>query len=410
MPAVLGLFNIFALIYVFRSVQLTAVIWREWQTLNQEPLTTRKKQLAEQASFFIAVPVGVFLHEMGHAIATWLFGGRVIEFGYRVFWGYVIPAGTFTPSQDWFISLAGTIGSLLYGLALWLLLRRARTTFLRYFGLRAFRFQVYFSLIYYPIFTLLLSIGDWRTIYNFSATPLLSSLTIPLHALLLGLFWWGDRIGWFEMPVFATLAEQQRFEQLAQESGHNPEAQLALCLALLQGRAVNKARHLANKLFRQHQTQSGDLAFVLALLELERKSHISRKAQHYLEQALQLGLTDSYRQAYAYQKLAQYYLERDKVQDALRMVEAGITAVSPLVHKENGRSDTPLVLAQLLHQRGRSFLRLKQYEQAYSDIQQALALAQAANATAAIKFYQEELALVERHAGRKLDLSPPHVP
>ena len=101
-------------------------------------------------------------------------GGQVAEFHYRAFWGYVVPIGSFTAAQSWFIAIAGTLASLAFGLFVWWVFRRASSSTLRYFGLRAFRFQVYFSLIYYPLFTLLGFDGDWRTIYDFSATPLLS--------------------------------------------------------------------------------------------------------------------------------------------------------------------------------------------------------------------------------------------
>ena len=148
MSNIFGLFNIFSLIYIFRSLQLSVTIGREWSLLVQEPLTRHKKSIAEQASFFIAVPLGVFWHEFGHALAVWVSGGQVAEFGYRVFWGYVVPQGMFTPAQYWFISLAGTLGSLVFGAGIWLLLKANRHSTLSYFGLRAFRFQVYFSTIY----------------------------------------------------------------------------------------------------------------------------------------------------------------------------------------------------------------------------------------------------------------------
>src|SRR5690606_35106961 len=92
------------------------------------------------------------------------------------------------------------------------LLRRNSSRTVQFFGLRAFRFQIYFSLIYYPIFTLFLPIGDWRTIYNFSATPVLSGITAAIHALLLFLFWRADRAGAFEMIAFDSMAEQARYE------------------------------------------------------------------------------------------------------------------------------------------------------------------------------------------------------
>ena len=122
MPAIFGLFNLFALLYIFRGAQILFKVRNEWQSLHEEPLTRAKKHLAEQASFFIGVPPGVAIHEFCHALATWLFGGKIVDFGYGVFWGYVVPVGNFAAWQHWFIAVAGTLGNLLYGSVLYFVL------------------------------------------------------------------------------------------------------------------------------------------------------------------------------------------------------------------------------------------------------------------------------------------------
>ncbi len=100
MSSIFSLFDILAIIYLFRSVQLGLKIWREWAQIKLEPFTAAKKQLADQSSYFIAVPIGVLAHELGHAAAVWAFGGQVAEFHYRGFWGYVVPVGSFTAAQS----------------------------------------------------------------------------------------------------------------------------------------------------------------------------------------------------------------------------------------------------------------------------------------------------------------------
>ncbi|MCZ7670661.1 MAG: M50 family metallopeptidase [Chloroflexi bacterium] len=146
-------------------------------------------------------PLGVFFHELGHALAVWFFGGTVVGFNFRFFWGEVEHFGVYTLPERWLISLAGTLGSLLFGLGVWLALRHNRVSSLRYFGLRAFRFQIYFSLLYYPLFSIILPIGDWRVIYDFAATPILSSVTLVVHLLFLAAYWLYDRQGSFEAPA-----------------------------------------------------------------------------------------------------------------------------------------------------------------------------------------------------------------
>ncbi len=120
MSLMTGLFNLLALLYIGRAVQLAVQVARNWNVVRQEPLTGEKQRLAEQAAFFLGVPPAVFVHELAHAVAVLAFGGQVAEFGYRVFWGYVVPQGSFTALQNWIIALVGTLGSLGFGALLWL--------------------------------------------------------------------------------------------------------------------------------------------------------------------------------------------------------------------------------------------------------------------------------------------------
>jgi tetratricopeptide (TPR) repeat protein len=400
---IFGLFNIFSLIYIFRSLQLLATIGREWSTAVQEPLSHRKKWLAEQASFFIAVPVGVFLHEFGHVLAVWASGGQVIEFGYRVFWGYVIPKGTFTPAQNWFISLAGTLGSLAFGVGLWLLLKRNRRSTLSYFGLRALRFQVYFSTIYYPVFTLLGFEGDWRTIYDFGATPILSGLTIPFHVGLVLLFWWGDKTGWFERVGHETVAEQEKFLEIARAAALNPQderLQLQVVDALRQGGAGNRAKtHL--KSFLKQNPDSGPAYLELALLDSGNKPQISRRAAGYLQRALQLGLPTAAGQAYAHQLLGKYYVDRNQPDAAVNEVNAALQL--KIVGEETGITRHH---SALYHLRSQAYRRQNQYEAAAQDIQKAITLAQQINDDQLAAYYRQERDIIENHARHRSNTSP----
>ena len=112
------LFNVFYGWRVFRGVG------QGWSALNREPLRPEQKQLIDRAAFFLGIPLGVIIHEFGHALTVWLFGGQVVDAGYGLYWGYVSHIGSYTPSQLWIIAMAGTIGSLLYGVTMWLIFRR----------------------------------------------------------------------------------------------------------------------------------------------------------------------------------------------------------------------------------------------------------------------------------------------
>ena len=403
MPAILGLFNLFSLFYIFRSLQLSATIWREWSSVVQEPLTRRKKSLAEQASFFIAVPIGVLLHELGHALAVWGFGGQVVEFGYRVFWGYVVPQGTFSQAQNWLIGLAGTLGSLVFGVVVWLLLQGNKRSALRFFGLRAFRFQVYFSTVYYPLFTLFGFDGDWRTIYDFRATPLLSGLLVPLHLGLVLLFYWGDRTGWFERPSHETIAERDQFaaiQEAASLAPHDTAVQLQYIDMLRQSGVVNRAK-TALKTFLEQNPNTGGGYLELAVLESAGKSQISRRASEHLQKALSLGIPNPAGRVYAQQLLGKYHLDRNETGTAINHLDEALAE-----KVEGGETAVTSHMSHLYFQRSQAHRRQRQYELAYQDIQQAITLAQQTGDERLVTHYRDEQAIIEKHAGRKLANTP----
>lgn len=388
------LFNLLALLYVGRAVQLAVQIVRQWNVLRQEPLTGAKQRLAEQAAFFVAVPPAVLVHELAHAVAIWLFGGQVVEFGYRVFWGYVVPRGVFTPAQNWLIAVAGTLGSLAFGAAIWLWLRRNPSRTLRYFGLRAFRFQLYFSLLYYPIFSLFLPIGDWRTIYDFATTPVLSGVAAAVHAALLLWFWRADRAGRFEMVAFDSPAAQARHTALAAATG-NEAAQLAAIDSLRQGGATHQARRaLEAFLIAFPQSAAGHLQ--RALLAVDRQGRIGKETAEAARQALALGLRDPRQRALAHQLAATYELERGDGRAAEREMDAALTGSSDLDALD------PAQRGQLHRLRAQSLRRQGRYEDAYREVGEALQWAGAAGQSGLTQALLDERELIEKHAGRDL--------
>ena len=400
MPSIFSLFNILALLYVFRTAQLSITIGREWADLKSEPLTPHKKSLANQASFFIAVPIAVFVHEASHALAILATGGQVVEFNYRVFWGYVVPSGSFSPGEMWLIAIAGTLGSLLTGLFMWLLTRNAQSSFIRYAGLRAVRFQIYFSLIYYPLFTLLGFDGDWRTIYDFSSTPVLSGSTLVFHAAILFLFWRFDRQGWFEAPAFANEAGQHKFETLSVAAAENPQnvaLQMEVIDTLRRGGATHKARYRLDRLIEQNP-ESGLAQLELASLQSMGKDTVSKDAADSAQKALSIGLSTPAQKAYAYELIGRYQMERGQLQEAQTSFSAAIDASS-----EVGNS---LAMIELLILRSQVYRREQNYNAAYQDLAQALSLAQQSGSSPAIKRINNELEILSKHSGQTYSTTP----
>lgn len=390
--------NLFSLFYLYQSLQLVYQIGRQWRPFIAEPMTAVKKQLSERASFFISVPISVFIHELGHAIFVWLYGGQVVEFAYRFFWGYVRPSGSFTAAQTFMISLAGTLGSLFFGLITWLIFRQNSSSSLRYFGLRTFRYQIYFSLIYYPAFTAILQVGDWRTIYDFSATPILSWTTAVFHVLFLILHWYGDREGWYDQPAFQDAATQEKFRQLQKNLRQTPQDEnlyFAVIQQLRQGGAKNLAKRQLKTFLNQHP-YNGEAHFELGLLKLATNNTIPNSAVESINKALENGLKDKTKLIIAYQILGRYHRERDEGEKAVQYITKAIeTAMGnqPITTHPNSLQKQ---IAHLHSQRALSLRRINQFDKAQHDVQEALSIAQRLNDETAVRQYQEELSMIEK--------------
>ncbi len=408
MDPIFLLFNFFALLYLFRGAQVVWQIVRQWGELKQEPLSRAKKGLADQASFFVAVPPSVAFHELCHALATWLVGGQIVDFGYGGFWGYVVPVGNFTPAENWFIAIAGTLGTLLFGVGIWLAFRHHRASSFRYFGLRAFRFQLYFALVYYPIFTIFVpTISDWRIIYDFSATPVLSGITAVLHIVSLIIFYRADRAGWFEVAGFETVDEQAAFESLAQQAAQNPDdRQLIMPVidGLRRGGAAHKATYELQQYLQTH-ADDGDALALLAALQAGKNNHISAKSKANAEKALQVGIQNPRQEAAAWRILGEYALERNQYPTAVAHFSQGITVLNNRPADDFGRRDYQNYQAYLYHQRSLAYRRQSRYDLAYQDMEQAVRLAQEAGQEQQTAVYQQELHIIEQQAGRPLGSS-----
>ncbi|MFW6096513.1 MAG: hypothetical protein ACOC9Z_00465 [Chloroflexota bacterium] len=388
------LFTLLSLAYFASGLRLAKSLWDRRQAFAQNPLQLWKKAWSERAAFLLAVPPGVFVHELFHALAIWGFGGAVVDVGYGFYWGYVSTPNTYTPAQDWFISLAGTLGTLLFGFALWLALRRSRSDAWRYFGLRALRFHLYYGLLYYPLFTLFTFIGDWRTIYNFEATPLLSSATLVVHVASLGLFWWTDRRGWYEMPTFQSAEEREQLKTLQEQAALNPqdqEAQLRLIETMRRSGATNDARRRLRQFLDQFP-RSAQGHLVMGFLEAEGESQLPRSVRSHLEQALQLGLSDDGERSSAHALLGQYYLQVEKTGEALRHLDTALSGVHD--------RQPPQRTAQLHYLRALTQRRRGAYQAATEDIEKAISLARQAGSEQMITHYENERRTIAHHRGR----------
>ncbi|HET8523262.1 MAG TPA: site-2 protease family protein [Thermomicrobiales bacterium] len=180
-------FQTMALISIFYAIigiRVVVQIVRRRRAMFDLNFTDEDRRLVTEAAFFILLPISVALHELGHAVAVWSFGGEVTGFGYYVFAGYVSHQGFYTPDQQILIALAGPgVSTILSVIALtFVVLHRPpmRAAFnellIQFAALSAIN-----ALIFYPLLDFATGLnGDWHQIY-FGGDPTLSRIILVGH-------------------------------------------------------------------------------------------------------------------------------------------------------------------------------------------------------------------------------------
>ena len=227
-----SVFDLFSLFYLFRGALVVVQLVRNWRAFWDADITRADRQLANNLAVFVLIPLGVFLHEGGHAVATWQVGGEVVEFQWRVFWGYIIPAGEFTRLEYWWIALSGNLVSIALGLAALPLLLVVRRGIWAEIIESFAKQQSFYALVWYPALSAFTGFGDWVAIYDFSIAPW-AHIMLGAHLALLGGLFWLDRSAWAaRLRLARHPAQAEALRQMetaaAGQSTAAPLAQMAL--------------------------------------------------------------------------------------------------------------------------------------------------------------------------------------
>jgi RimJ/RimL family protein N-acetyltransferase len=188
-------FDFISIFYSIISIDTIFRLANNWSSVWDDSITAKDKFLIQRSTAFILIPIGVFFHELGHAVATWLFGGQVREFQWRIFWGYVVPAGDFTKEQFWWIAFSGNLISILLGIVAILGIFVVKKPILKELFYTFGVVELVYSLVFYPIFSFTSFRGDWVRIYDFSIQPY-AQVTLVLHLTLLFALWQGSKTQW----------------------------------------------------------------------------------------------------------------------------------------------------------------------------------------------------------------------
>lgn len=172
----------------FAAFVLYRVI-EQWSSLWDADLTRADARLAARAAFFLLIPPVVAAHELGHAAAIWAYGLEVIDWVFYGYMGAVARGASAGPFSDFVIAAAGNAVMLAIGVAALVIgVAKPGHPTRNILVLELGRQVVFITLVFYPLVCIGFD-GDFRTIYDFEATPVAATLTAALHALALFVGW-----------------------------------------------------------------------------------------------------------------------------------------------------------------------------------------------------------------------------
>lgn len=215
----LGPFALISLFYLLLGVRVVYQLARNFRQTFDRNFTRQDRLLVDQAAFFVLVPISVALHELGHALTIWLFGGHVLDFGFYGFAGYVaFDPSEFSDAQQVIIASAGTIVNLLLGaLAIGAVFLK-RPPFRAAINELLIQFtwiSLLNALVVYPLLDLLSGLnGDWAQMYDFRV-PALSAGIAVIHVLILGLLFWAWRSPRVRVRIAALTGDRQSVRRIA---------------------------------------------------------------------------------------------------------------------------------------------------------------------------------------------------
>jgi Zn-dependent protease len=203
----LGPFALISLFYLVIGVQVIYQLVRNFRQTFDRHFTQQDRQLVDKSAFFVLLPISVALHELGHAIAIWAFGGQVLDWGFYGFAGYVaFDPREFTAMQQTIVAAAGvTVNLILAAIAVALVFLRKPPMRAAYNELliQFVWISLLNALIVYPVLDFVTGLnGDWMQMYDFRV-PMVSGTILIIHVAVLALLFWA----WKSPKVRARIAQ-----------------------------------------------------------------------------------------------------------------------------------------------------------------------------------------------------------
>ncbi|MEL6927988.1 MAG: M50 family metallopeptidase [Cyanobacteria bacterium J06600_6] len=320
------------------------------------------RNLAFKVAAFILIPIGVLLHEVGHSLATWQVGGKVAVFRWYLFSGYIIPVGDFNPVQDWWISFAGNLVSILLAILAIPLIFKVRRRIVAEVLYRFVAIESIYSLVYYPLWSAYYRDGDWMVIYGRLVQPY-ASLLLVAHLALLWKLWQlyksEKMLQWRLARNSVSLASYQKLKQEQLQRPNDLQPQVDLAYFLLEYDEVEQAKKIFTAIAKDN-SDSMAIAVLDLCIDYYRPSYDSLRYTKIIQSAKKLLLqdTDSENKVMLYRLLASTSYQIGKLAEALEYANSGL-AIAP----DN---------SMLLYHRAKIYARTQKYEQTVIDLESVL--------------------------------------
>lgn len=162
----LHLLDLQMLIWLPLSILTAIEAKKSWREIWDADLTLVDRRNLQKLNAYFVLPISVLFHECGHALATLMCHGKIGEFHFAIWSGYVMPIGVFTPGERLVIDLAGTVFQVALALAFLIaavfISSPPVVALLVYAGLSSLAVAV----ITYPLLGVGGMYGDWVNIYG----------------------------------------------------------------------------------------------------------------------------------------------------------------------------------------------------------------------------------------------------
>ncbi len=183
----LHLLDLQMLIWLPLAIITAKDVKNNWREIWDADLTMQDRRNLQKINAYFVLPLSVLFHECGHAVATLWAHGKIGEFHFAIWSGYVMPIGMFTASERLVIDLAGTVFQLVMAFAFLfaaLLLKSPPVVALLVYAALS---SIGVAVVTYPLLGVGGLYGDWVNIYS---SPLTGWLIVvaSVHAALVAFF------------------------------------------------------------------------------------------------------------------------------------------------------------------------------------------------------------------------------